>query len=77
MVAANASAHPLGILRLKFPAKAPSRSTLKLDEAIQVFMSKSQQQQRLQASMIAVDQELSARLDLSTCEAWAVCAICG
>lgn len=52
---ANASAHPLGILRLKFPAKAPSRSTLKLDEAIQVFMSKSQQEQRLQPSMVAVD----------------------
>ncbi len=51
----NASPHPLGILRLKFPSQAPSRSTLKLDEAIQLFLSKEEQQQRIVAGMHAVD----------------------
>lgn len=51
----NMSPHLLGIMRLKFPPQAPSRSTLKLDEAIQFFMTKEQQQQRLTAGMHAVD----------------------
>lgn len=34
----NASPWPLGIPRLKFPRGAPSRSTLKLDEAFRVFV---------------------------------------
>lgn len=34
-----------GILRLKAPKQAPSRSTLKLDEAIQTLMSRKQQKQ--------------------------------
>lgn len=40
----NSAEQPLGILRLKFPRQAPSRSTLKLDEAIQLFIGKKQQQ---------------------------------
>ncbi|GGD63669.1 ribosomal RNA large subunit methyltransferase M [Lacimicrobium alkaliphilum] len=46
---------PQGILRLKAPPEAPSRSSLKLDEAIQVFLSKNEQQSRLQGGMQAVD----------------------
>lgn len=34
----NSSSQPLGIMRLKFPQDAPSRSTLKLDEAFQMFV---------------------------------------
>jgi len=45
----------LGITRLKFPAEAPSRSTLKLEEAIQLFMSPSQQRVCFQKGMTAVD----------------------
>ncbi|RDX36300.1 23S rRNA (cytidine(2498)-2'-O)-methyltransferase RlmM [Kangiella sp. HD9-110m-PIT-SAG07] len=39
----RSSEHKGGILRLKAPRNAPSRSTLKLDEAIQVLMSRTQQ----------------------------------
>lgn len=51
----NRSPHELGILRLKFPSNAPSRSTLKLDEAIQVFVSKHDQQEWLREGITAVD----------------------
>lgn len=51
----NNSPQPLGILRLKFPSKAPSRSTLKLDEAFQVFIAKEQQALRLAPGLQAVD----------------------
>ena len=51
----NNSDFPLGILRLKFPAAAPSRSTLKLDEALQLFIPASEQENRLAAGMLAVD----------------------
>ncbi|WP_343861067.1 23S rRNA (cytidine(2498)-2'-O)-methyltransferase RlmM [Aliiglaciecola litoralis] len=51
----NRSPHPLGILRLKFPSDAPSRSTLKLDEAIQLFIPQNEMSQRLAPSMQAVD----------------------
>ena len=51
----NGSPWPLGIPRLKMPAQAPSRSTLKLDEAIGVFLSADEQQRRLAAGMRAVD----------------------
>ncbi|MFT6702556.1 MAG: 23S rRNA (cytidine2498-2'-O)-methyltransferase [Pseudomonadales bacterium] len=51
----NRHAQPLGITRLKFPPEAPSRSTLKLDEAIQLFMSPVQQSNYLQKGMTAVD----------------------
>ena len=36
----NRSDHQHGIMRLKFPGDAPSRSTLKLDEAILTFLPK-------------------------------------
>jgi 23S rRNA (cytidine2498-2'-O)-methyltransferase len=51
----NRHAQRLGISRLKFPPQAPSRSTLKLDEAIQLFMSPLQQAEALQKGMTAVD----------------------
>ncbi|WP_412973088.1 23S rRNA (cytidine(2498)-2'-O)-methyltransferase RlmM [Glaciecola sp. MF2-115] len=51
----NRHSQPLGITRLKFPAEAPSRSTLKLEEAIQLFMSPAQQALCLQKGMTAVD----------------------
>lgn len=45
----------LGIMRLKTPPQAPSRSSLKLDEAILLFLSPEEQQARLQPGMQAVD----------------------
>lgn len=51
----NSSPFYMGIARLKFPPKAPSRSTLKLDEAIQLFIPKDEQEQRLQPGMKGVD----------------------
>jgi 23S rRNA (cytidine2498-2'-O)-methyltransferase len=45
----------LGVRRLKFPSDAPSRSTLKLEEAIHLFCNKAQQAQLFQAGMSAVD----------------------
>lgn len=50
----NSSQHQ-GILRLKFPSKAPSRSTLKLDEAFQTFIPDSEKDKRLASGMHAVD----------------------
>jgi 23S rRNA (cytidine2498-2'-O)-methyltransferase len=51
----NASPWPMGIPRLRFPAGAPSRSTLKLAEAFMSFLSREEQEQRLRAGMRAVD----------------------
>ncbi|WP_028116819.1 23S rRNA (cytidine(2498)-2'-O)-methyltransferase RlmM [Ferrimonas senticii] len=51
----NGSAHYMGIERLKFPSDAPSRSTLKLDEAFNLFLSEEEQQQRARSGMKAVD----------------------
>lgn len=51
----NRHSQPLGITRLKFPSDAPSRSTLKLEEAIQLFMSPEQQALCLHKGMSAVD----------------------
>ncbi|MGI5308654.1 23S rRNA (cytidine(2498)-2'-O)-methyltransferase RlmM [Rheinheimera sp. WS51] len=44
-----------GILRLKFPNEAPSRSTLKLEEAFIQFIPKAQWETRLASGMRAVD----------------------
>lgn len=44
-----------GILRLKFPREAPSRSVLKLDEALQVLLSAAEREQALRPGMRAVD----------------------
>ncbi len=45
----------MGIPRLKFPKHAPSRSTLKLEEAWLHFLSPAQREQQLRAGMRAVD----------------------
>jgi 23S rRNA (cytidine2498-2'-O)-methyltransferase len=51
----NSSPHVMGIHRLKFPSKAPSRSTLKLDEAFLHFIPKDEREERLTSGMRAVD----------------------
>ena len=51
----NSSAHVMGIPRLKFPSQAPSRSTLKLDEAFLAFIPKDERGSRLTSGMNAVD----------------------
>ena len=51
----NRSELYMGIARLRFPSEAPSRSTLKLDEAIQVFLTPEEQETRLHSGMRAVD----------------------
>lgn len=45
----------MGIPRLKFPSQAPSRSTLKLEEAFHTFLSTSERESELTAGMTAVD----------------------
>ena len=52
---ANSSADPMGIPRLRFPSGAPSRSTLKLEEAFLTFLSADQRAQMLRAGQRAVD----------------------
>ncbi|OOF46824.1 23S rRNA (cytidine(2498)-2'-O)-methyltransferase RlmM [Rodentibacter trehalosifermentans] len=51
----NHSDHFMGIPRLKFPSDAPSRSTLKLEEAILTFIPRKEESKRLNENMIAVD----------------------
>ncbi len=51
----NASPWPMGIARLKFPREAPSRSTLKLDEALLFFLSEPERERYLAPGMTAVD----------------------
>lgn len=51
----NNSQFFMGIPRLKFPADAPSRSTLKLEEAFHVFIPKEEWDTRLASGMWAVD----------------------
>ncbi|AUJ69157.1 23S rRNA (cytidine(2498)-2'-O)-methyltransferase RlmM [Pseudoalteromonas sp. NC201] len=51
----NNSPFFMGIPRLRMPSDAPSRSTLKLDEAFHVFVPKDQQEIRVRAGMRAVD----------------------
>lgn len=53
--AKDRSEHPLGIHRLKMPSDAPSRSTLKLEEAIKLFCSPAQESALFVAGMRAVD----------------------
>jgi 23S rRNA (cytidine2498-2'-O)-methyltransferase len=54
-VAQNSSHHVMGIPRLKFPSKSPSRSTLKLDEAFLHFIPREEWNERLTSGMNAVD----------------------
>ena len=51
----NSSPHVMGIPRLKFPSQAPSRSTLKLDEAFLYFIPREEWDSRLTSGMNAVD----------------------
>ncbi len=51
----NSAAHPMGIMRLKMPKMAPSRSTLKLEEAFRSMLSGPEQQAYLHNGMTAVD----------------------
>lgn len=51
----NNSPFYMGIPRLKFPADAPSRSTLKLEEAFYVFIPYPEWEERLAPGMHAVD----------------------
>jgi len=51
----NSAPWMMGILRQAMPAEAPSRSTLKLAEAIEVFFSRSEQTRLLRQGMSAVD----------------------
>ncbi|MBD7977532.1 23S rRNA (cytidine(2498)-2'-O)-methyltransferase RlmM [Serpens gallinarum] len=53
--AGNAALWPMGIPRLKFPREAPSRSTLKLEEAWHQFIPREQWPERLSSEMTAVD----------------------
>ncbi|CAG8865478.1 Ribosomal RNA large subunit methyltransferase M [Pseudomonas fluorescens] len=53
--AGNSALWPMGIPRLKFPREAPSRSTLKLEEAWHQFIPREQWEQRLSGDMTGVD----------------------
>ncbi|MBA1230842.1 23S rRNA (cytidine(2498)-2'-O)-methyltransferase RlmM [Pseudomonas viridiflava] len=53
--AGNSAMWPMGIPRLKFPREAPSRSTLKLEEAWHHFIPKDQWEERLSGDMTGVD----------------------
>jgi 23S rRNA (cytidine2498-2'-O)-methyltransferase len=46
---------PMGIPRLKFPPRAPSRSTLKLDEAFVTFLTEEQQHSLFPEESISFD----------------------
>jgi 23S rRNA (cytidine2498-2'-O)-methyltransferase len=51
----NGAPWPMGIPRLKVPREAPSRSTLKLEEAWHHFIPRDDWDSRLKAGMTAVD----------------------
>lgn len=51
----NSAATIMGIVRQSMPPEAPSRSTMKLAEAIEVFMDRSEQTRLLRQGMTAVD----------------------
>lgn len=51
----NNSPFFMGIPRLKFPSDAPSRSTLKLEEAFHIFIPADEWDERLASGMFAVD----------------------
>ncbi|MDC9580038.1 23S rRNA (cytidine(2498)-2'-O)-methyltransferase RlmM [Xenorhabdus sp. PR6a] len=51
----NNSRFYMGIPRLKFPSDAPSRSTLKLEEAFHVFIPYDEWEERLDSGLHAVD----------------------
>lgn len=51
----NSSADTMGIIRLKMPGTAPSRSTLKMEEAIHRFLPTTQQNTSIKNGMTVVD----------------------
>ena len=51
----NSAPWPMGVARLKFPRGAPSRSTLKLEEALLVFLSREERDALMRPGMNAVD----------------------
>ena len=51
----NSSTDSMGIIRLKMPGGAPSRSTLKLEEAIHWFLTKEQRTRLIRNGMTVVD----------------------
>ena len=51
----NSSRWPMGIVRLRMPSAAPSRSTLKLAEALMEFLDDKERAKRLVPGMTAVD----------------------
>lgn len=51
----QAHPEPGGILRVRMPSNAPSRSTLKLAEAFATMLDDAEREQRLRAGMRAVD----------------------
>ncbi|MEW6563721.1 MAG: 23S rRNA (cytidine(2498)-2'-O)-methyltransferase RlmM [Pseudomonadota bacterium] len=51
----DSAAWPMGILRLRMPVDAPSRSTLKLAEAFETLLSEEERKQWLRSGMTAVD----------------------
>ncbi len=51
----NSARWPMGIPRLRASSRAPSRSTLKLDEAFLTFLDESQRKEYLRPGMSAVD----------------------
>ncbi|PWG62440.1 23S rRNA (cytidine(2498)-2'-O)-methyltransferase RlmM [Sediminicurvatus halobius] len=51
----NSAPWPLAIPRLRLPRAAPSRSTLKLDEALQTFLGATERERLLRPGMRAVD----------------------
>ncbi len=52
---ANSAPWPMGIPRLRMPRAAPSRSALKLAEALLVFLEEPERSRRLAPGMTAVD----------------------
>jgi 23S rRNA (cytidine2498-2'-O)-methyltransferase len=52
---ANSAPWSMGIPRLKFPRGAPSRSTLKLEEALLYFLTEQERERLLRPGMSAVD----------------------
>lgn len=51
----NSAPWPMGVPRLKFPRGAPSRSTLKLEEAFLHFLGAGERERALHAGALAVD----------------------
>jgi 23S rRNA (cytidine2498-2'-O)-methyltransferase len=51
----NSSSWPMGIVRLRMPSSAPSRSTLKLAEALLEFLDEKERAKRMAPGMAAID----------------------